>query len=1204
MKRMTNRVLFVLIALVMAGWVLTWASQPLWADVTGTILGNVTDPTGAAVPGAHVTLQNSLTGLIRSTVSDSTGGYEFLAVPIGAGYSVSVEAGGFEKITQSGITLLVNQRYRADCQLRVGAVSQSVNVSAEAAQVETSNTQLGDVIESQKMTGLPLNGRAYTDLLGLQPGVVPVTSSVADTERPVSGELNEGLMSVNGAEEAANSFIVNGGDVQEERTMGAAIIPVLDSIQEFRIVTNNFDAEFGKFAGGIINVVTKSGTNSFHGDGFEFLRNQDLDSRNFFDLNQFSPVTGQEMPGTARGVFRRNQFGGTLGGPLLKDRLFFFTDYQGTREQRGYSTGEVIVPTPAEAGGNFSDVNAHGLPDLTGMVRGDNAPGDFASTLSQRLGYTVTAGEPYWFQGCNSTAQCVFPGEVIPQSAWSPAAKGTLQFIPGPVAYPGGLPIWSSAGFLTTTRDDKWAERIDLDSQRTGRWSFYYHFDDSTVVNPFTGGNVPGFSGATPTRGQQANLRNTRSFGATAVNELMLNYTRLSLLSGVPSGSTGFGKVSSFGFDEGGLGINPVAPQYEGVPSISFTGAYSASFGIPSYIVRQNNDTFQVADHFSKVANRHTVTFGADFRFFQINTRQVENENGVFGFAGTETGNDFADFLLGAPDSFQEASPQLQNGRTKYFGAFGQDSFKIRPNLTLNYGLRWEISTPFYDTENLIQDFIPGEQSVIFTDSPTGWVFPGDPGIPPTLAPTRKDNLAPRLGIAYSPGFSQGPLEKIFGGPGKTSIRAGFGMFYTSYQQLGQLYQIGDAPFGNWYFSPTFVYLEEPFKDRLRNNNPGQRFPSPIQLPIPANRNISFASYLPISGSEVVDPHDVLPYEEQFNFNVQRQISSSTILTLAYVGSRGHHLFGLEEFNPGNPARCLQILALFTAAGQASAGCGPFGEDSIYSINGQNFYGTRPYSVTSGRYLSEGLLDFGYNPTNSTFGNSNYNALQASLEKRAGPLTFLASYTWSKALDTTSGYKDYIIPGYPSKALSAFDMTNNFVVSYSYDLPFQHVFRSYRGVANKALDGWRITGITRFTTGLPVTLYQPGDLSLVGGYEGGADTDTPNYSGAPMQYSNPRTAAGFQYFSTTPFSPETLGVPGTARRRFFHGPGLNNWDLALLKDTKITERTSLQFRAEFFNIFNHAQFGLPVGTFSSATFGDVTSANDPRIGQFALKFLF
>ncbi len=430
------------------------STRALRADVTGTILGNVTDPSGASVPGAAVRLSNPDTGLTRETTTDPTGFYQFLAIPVGENYVVEVEVKGFKKSTQSGVKLLVNQKYRADFQLVVGEVSQSVDVSANSSQVESTSNQLGDVIEDRKMTSLPLNGRSYIDLLGLQAGVVPITSDVQSTDRPVGGLGSAGNVSVNGQREAANSFLVNGGDVQEGRNNGASIVPVLDSIQEFRLITNSFDAEYGRFSGAIVNALTKSGTNDFHGTAFEFLRNEKLDARNFFDPE--------------KGVFKRNQFGGVLGGPIMKNRLFFFSDFQGTRESRGVSIGTVLVPSLAERTGDFSDVATTGFPGLSGIVRGDNVPGNgtFDEALSQRLGYTVTSGEPYWVEGCNTLAdaqagRCVFPGQVIPQSAWSPVSKATMQFIPTPIGTLGGQPYFATSAGKQTVRDDKFAQRVD-----------------------------------------------------------------------------------------------------------------------------------------------------------------------------------------------------------------------------------------------------------------------------------------------------------------------------------------------------------------------------------------------------------------------------------------------------------------------------------------------------------------------------------------------------------------------------------------------------------------------------------------------------------------------------------------------------------------------------------------------------------------------
>ncbi len=1193
----TETVLFALLV------TLFLAAVPLRADVFGTVLGTITDQSGAVVPGTKVILQNSHTGLRRETVTDTAGNYEFLAVPVGEDYQVVVEATGFQKSAQSGIKLLVDQRFRADFRLQVGAVTQEVSVSANIAQVETVNTQLGDVIQDKKMEDLPLNGRSYLDLMGLQTGVVPVNTT--GSGQAISGNITGGLLSVNGAREDANLFMVNGGNVEEVGNNGTSILPTLDSIQEFRLLTNSFDAEYGNFSGAIMNAVTKSGTNSFHGTAFEFVRNQKLDSRNFFDVNQINPITGAEIPNSAIGVFRRNQFGGVLGGPIMKDRLFFFIDYQGTRESRAASTGVVPVPSALEDSGDFSDVATTGYQPLTGMVRGDNNPADGAmpTVLSQRLGYTVNPGEPYWVPGCTTLANaqagmCVFPNQVIPQSAWSPAAKGLLKFIPAPVAsLSSGTPFFSSAAFPATTRDDKFAPRIDFVNKLTGDWSFYYHFDDASVINPYASSNVPGFTATSPSRAQQVNMSNTRTISSTAVNEFRANFVRVAYPGTLPSG--GVGKVSSFGFEESGLGLLPQNPTVEGVPHISLN-QLGVSFGaaLPSGL-DQNAWSFQ--DNYSKIIGRHTLKFGALFGYSQWNLLGGGSLDGVYSFNGNETGNDFADFLLGAPDGFHQDSQVWIESRVKTAGAFAQDSFRLRPNFTLNYGLRWELGEPWHDTKNRLQSFVPGLQSKLYPNSPEGWVFPLDPGIPRTIAPTRRHNFAPRLGIAYSPSSSDGFLGKLFGGPGSTSIRAAAGMFYTSFNTNWQGYEAGDPPFSNFFVVPTLVYLEEPYKSRLNGNNPGQRFPVP-----PLSPDVSFASFLPINGVGY-QTTNVTPYSEDFNITIQRELAKSTVFTIGYVGTRGHHLFSEVDYNPANAAECLQIASLYNAAGLAGQGCGPGGEDGIYSIGGQTFNGTRPYSVTSGRYLSQGLLDFLDSTWEATMGNSNYNALQLSVNKQVGAFRLLGAYTYSKALDDASQFLDLINPfNYRlSKSLSVFDMTHNFVFSYSYDLPFHHLTHSKNGILFRALSGWEIAGVTRFTTGVPVSLSETDDNSLCGcEILGNSAVDFPDYNNQPIQHFNPRNSNGFQQFSTDPFTSEALGQQGTANRRFFHGPGLNNWDMSLFKNVRITEHTSLDFRAEFFNVFNHAQFTTPVGNITAGNFGDITSANSPRIGQVAVKLHF
>lgn len=1168
-------------ALVLAGPV------QLLADVTGKILGNVTDQSGAVVIGATVTLHNLETGLIRTTKSDSTG-FQFLTVPIGSGYEVEVDAVGFQRTVRTGIQLLVNQDFRVDFQLQVGTTAQTVEASAATMQVETTSNQLGDVIQDTKMTQMPLNGRSFVDLLGLQAGVVPKESSAAfypSNQQPVSGNSFAGMFSVNGARESGNAFTVNGGDVENNFDNGTAIIPTLDSIQEFRLLTNTADAEYGRATGAMVNVVTKSGTNTIHGDVYEFVRNDVLDATNYFDLTKANLV--------------QNQFGGTFGGRIIKDRLFYFADYQGTRQTTGVSD---LTPVPSTdmRGGDFSGAAAAGFSSLTGSVRG----GSFSNatsmnqTLTNRLGYTVNNNEPYWVPGCQTVDDaiagiCVFPNQVIPKAAWSPAAVGTLQFIQVPNITIAGTPYFSSNAGQYILRDDKAGMRIDWNTHKTGMWSFYYHIDDTNVTNPYGGGNMPGFPKLSPTRAQQILIGDSKSFGSSAVNEFRLNYTRNALDLGVPAG--GSGPPSSYGFVAGGLGLIPQITTLEGVPGISLnsTGASFANYSL----VSSYNNSYQLADSFSKIVGRHTLKTGFDLRKLQINSSYTSHNNGSFGFSGLETGNDFADYLLGAPDNFTQTSPGLLNDRSTYVGAYFQDSMKLSPELTVNMGLRWEVTTPWADTQGRVETFIPGEESKLYPDSPEGWVYPGDPGVAPGIYPTDYKNFGPRVGIAYSPGFSDGLPGKLFGGPGKTSIRAAFGIYYTSYEEIENTWESGNPPFAQYWNSPNLIYLEEPYAAR-NGVNPGQRFPF-VQYP-PGTTGI-WNQYLPLNSTQAVWTQMVTPYSEQWNLSIQREIPRFAILTVAYLGNEGHHLFGDQELNPGSPAECLSLSQPDEVA-PGSPVCGPGGENNIFTTaTGQTVYGTRPYSVTSGRGLSAGLLDFGDVVWEESWQNSAYNAFQLTLQRDIGAFRFLGAYTWSKAIDNQSGFNDLWTNPYNPKAsrsLSAYDLPQNFVVSYSYDLPFG----KWAGSDSRLLSGWQISGISRFTSGFPVTIQDSSDPSLCGC--GGGGTDFPVYDGKPIHFTSPAKSPGHEYFSTSNFTAPQIGTEGATSRRFFYGPGTDNTDLGLHKLTRITEGTALELRIEFFNVFNRVPFNQPTGDFNSSSFGYVTSAGAARIGQVAAKFTF
>ena len=1202
--------IFVILALFLA-------PSSLFADVTGSILGVVRDPSQAVLKGVRVTVTNTQTNLSQDTVTGDDGSYHFLALPAGT-YRLNATVAGFQQFQTTDIVLKVNDQLRVDIAMRVGNVKEEVSVAANAVQVQTESTQLGDVIDSKKMLALPLNGRSYLDLLGLQAGVAPESAGTIGGDRPVSGYIqNAGNVSVNGQRETANAFLVNGGDVSEGRNLGAGLVPNLDSVEEFRLITNSFDAEYGKFSGAVMNAITKSGTNRFHGDVFEFLRNDKMDAVSYFFTN--------------KSELRRNQFGGVAGGPFWKDKLFWFTDYQGTREVRGAETGIVNLPSAAQRLGNF------GPGVLTGAVDLNPAPCagcvDWATRLSQRLGYTVTQGEPYWVPGCDTLANaqagmCVFPGGTIPQNAWSPAAVGTLSYIPAPNIDPAAG-TYSDNSQRNKVVDNKIGERVDFNNRKTGNWSFYYHFDDSTVNSalPQDGASVPGFPSVTPTRAQQFVVSNTKSLGTTAVNEARATFFRTSTHRNKPTG--GQASLASLGFvtGVGTQGIIPDAtpgfPEY--VPQLYFN---NFGIGTPSLITFQPNNTYTVSDGFSMVAGKHTLKFGGEFRYLQVNERNLASQDGAFVFDGTVTGNDFADYLIGAPTGagggYTQAALQLLDSRTRYGGAYAQDTWKVRPNLTLNLGLRWEVSTPWYDTQGKIQTWVPGKQSVVFPGSPKGLVFPGDPGIPKTLAPTRYNNFGPRIGLAYSPGFHEGVLGKIFGGPGKTSIRAAYGLYYTSVEDLNLFYEVADAPFGLYWTSPGSVLFEEPFRNRIDGgtDGEGQRFPFTIPTPgSPANKTLSFAVYEPMSYFPGYDIHNKLPYAEHFNLSIQRELSKSTVLTLAYVGTEGHRLISQQEINPGDAALCMSLAA-------QGAGCGPNGEQDTYTVGGQTIYGTRDKLLNPNYCPDAGTLCYGFGNTLTTLSaNSVYHAGEVTVERKAGDVTLLAAYTLAKGLDNSSGFGDLVNFANPrlSRGLSSTDVHHNFVVSYIWELPFDKAFQR---LPKRLTRGWQLQGITRFSSGFPIQMGDSnpvsqgplcpsglcqGDASLTGS----PSTDMPNVVGPVHKY-NPRATPGtFTYFSQSSFQATACALDssgaligpdcgsfGTANRRFFHGPGINNTDLGIQKVIPVTEAKSFEIRGEFFNVFNHAQFNNPSGDISSGSFGNVTSARAMRIGQVSAKFIW
>jgi hypothetical protein len=1043
---------------------------------------------------------------------------------------------------------------------------QQVTVDASTVQVDTTSTQMGEVIGGQKMTTVPLNGRSYVDLLALQPGVSPTSSGQA----AYGGEPAPGTISINGGREASNAFLINGSLVEEGNSNSAGITPNLDSIAEFRILTNGFDAEYGEFSGGQVNVITKSGTNSLHGDVFDFLRNTVLDARNFYSPNV--------------GKYIQNQFGATLGGPIVKQKLFFFVDYQGTRQDIGQNTGLIAVPSVADRTGNLSDIS----DKLTGVVTG----GYWASQLSQQLGYTVTPGEPYYTSGCTTSTACVFPNAIIPSAAINPISHNLLNYIPTP----------NSGSYFTTSsqnivnNDDMGAARIDWTLGKHAISGYYYQ-DGESETSPYTSATLPGFSDSVASSAKLLTIADTFTISPSMLNEFRLQYFYLNPTS-APIGGVG-PSLTSLGFPAGPSGIVPESPQFEGIPGISLN---NYSFGEDQFFEPDwAHHTFGATENFYLTKGVHSLKFGGAINRMQINTHLTAFNNGDFSFSGNETGLDFADFLLGAPSTYTQGLQAPEYSRSTYFALYAEDSWRARPDLTLNYGLRFDVPSPWSEKNGEIETLVPGEQSVVYPGAPKGWVFPGDPGITKSLAPTRYNDFAPRVGLAYSPTASGGFMSRLLGGAGSTSIRAAFGIFYTSFENEAGLNEDGDAPYGFFWSSPAPPLFATPFVDRETGYNNGQRFPVALASPpTPGHPNttLNWAQFLPISSSSGFWYKNRTPYTEQYNLSVQRQLGPHSLAMLAYIGTQGHALLVNEESNPGNPALCLSVSQPSEVA-PGSATCGPNGENGVYTTaNGTVINSTRsPFGP-----------NFASNNYIITIGNSNYNSFQATWKYETGPLEFLAGYTYSKSIDDSSGFEDDLNPfdHRRSRGLSSFNVPQNFVLSYSYELPFARLFSS-----NRLTSGWVLSGITRFASGQPVTMTEVDDNSLEGTGGGGVGNgaDVPNYTPGDLHVgANPRAcvknANCAPYFNTSLFSPEQIGQLGNSMPRFITGPGINNFDAALLKDIRLNETKRIELRFEFFNIFNHAQFLTPSGNIDNTTFGRVTAAADPRIGQVAAKFFF
>jgi outer membrane receptor protein involved in Fe transport len=1217
----------------------------LFAQSTGgRIRGTVTDPSGATVAAANVIITNQANGSQRDTQTGANGEFIFLEVPVGT-YEIEVNQVGFKKYVRKGIVLDLNQIVSVDMVLQVGTATETVEVTGAPPLVDTTSTQLGAVVNDRAVSNLPLAQRDTYQLLQLQPGV---QSQVGLDS--VYGSDRAGVVSVNGGRGRDNNFTVNGGDGNDLFAGLPAIQPSPDAIEEFRVLTNTFDAEYGRNSGAVVNVVTKSGTNDWHGSAYEYFRNKNLNAKGFFDTEKLD--------------YLQNQFGFIFGGPIKKDKTFFFVNYEGNRVRRGSSGDVVTVPTDAERTGDFS--------------AGDPFSGTLsnANILNSRPGCLTALGRSSAIPD-NTAYSDIFPGNQIPQACMDQTALDLLnQFVPH-----ANVGENASQGVpLGHEHSNHFDLRVDHQLSKTQDLSGYYYLTDHYLAKPFArfqagGANLPGFGDLTDERIQQVNIHHTWRIGATAVNEARFNMFREGEGTFLHPQHTALVQDSCMTVPAANcfadptnpdLGIHPnLGASREGVPFINISGGFNIGNNFEGELPQVGN-SFQWSDNFSKTIGRHDLKFGIDVRYQKFDQTLFFDINGqyfYFGGGPNDPGyqNLFPNYLLGVPDEYGQGSAQEELVRTKSVYLFAQDSWKIKPSLTLNYGLRWELNTPLTDIGKKVQTFRPGQTSTIYpcelSDksplfglgdcnstgvTPVGLVVPGDRGVPNGLSDTYYRSFAPRIGVAWSPNP-------------KTTVRAGFGIFYNPVEQLVLEQFSAEPPFGG----STFVF-NTLFNTPFLSQDGSTTFPNPFNgiLNPPRGQPVDWSLFRPILlfGQAAKNPRT--QYAEQYNLTIQRELAKDTVLTVSYVGRQGHRLLASQDLNPGNPQTCLDLQNI----GQD---CGPFFADTGYSFilpAGTPFHmpyipgptpggpntpcpianapsactitptvdtqitlpGLRPYSsplcdpFTAQGCPPDGIDVFSSIFTQNTIGNSSYNGFQASVEKRfSHGLQFTGAYTLGKSIDNSSTFESLVDPVNPrrNRALSLFDARQRFVFSYYWELPVP----KYEGFKGKVLDGWAMSGITTFQSGFPIRITEQDDIELQSSF----DFETPGQPNisAPFHRIDPRRltcAAGTGTdpstctlinagFNPDAFTEDTVipGTIGNAPRTICCGPGINNWDFTIMKVTPINERFKLQFRTDLLNAFNHAQFFQPDGNTTDGTdFGRVKRARDPRLIQFALKLSF
>lgn len=1065
-----------------------------FGQATGAIHGTIRDPSGAVQVGRRVAVTNIETNQVRVVDSGETGQYTALLLPSGT-YTVRVEAPGFKTFLQQNIVVAVNTDVEANVDLELAEASAEITVRSESTLVQTATSNLVHVVEKQRIVDLPLNGRNVLQLTTLAPGVVSSGAAGGTIQGATVGQgFYNVVVSVNGSRGNGNNYLLDNVDNNDNYTNINAPMPNPDAVMEFSLQASSFDAQYGRALGGVVNVVTKSGTNQPHGSLFEFLRNYKLNAANFF---------------SGRDSLKRNQFGGSFGAPVWipklysgKDRTFFFTSYQGTR-QRTASSALAIAASPAMQSGDFS---AWLQPNGNGAIRDPLANGQY------------------------------FPRNQIPTSRFDPVSKNILKYMPPSSASNYQLRYATPP---TQLNDDQVTVRLDHSISAAQRLSFRYlglHYDNPWVVLP---NNTYSFNIGSDDVYHSAVVNHTAVISPRWLNEFNAGVHFSKALLIPPASLSACCSLAGFGSR-----VNDV-PENE-----TLTLGISGWTGQPEAFHRdQRQYTYLLSDNVSFSTGRHQFRFGTDFQRYRIDYTTYFLAGAQATFSGQLTadpgrataGNAYADFLLGVMASFRNQSISRYRLYNNFWSAYFQDDFKVNSKLTLNLGVRLDPRFWANDKYGQTTTFIPGRQSTAFPNAPRGLVFNGDPGVGNPVVGSSWLDVAPRIGFAY----------QVFP---KTVIRAAYGIFFDQYMLISNNRAMQAPPWVDQISLANSGYLANPY---------GSGEPIDVNHRSPT-KNATFLPYsvfaLPVEG---ITPG----YSQNWNFILERQLASDLLVRAAYIGAKGTHLLVAGEQN--------------------AAVYGP-------GATTGNLNQRRPYAQIGSLVLGSGSAW------------SKYQSGQFTLEKRfTRGFSVLTSYTFAKSSDISSygtvelnnvGPNPYNWNA--NRGLSDFDIAHRFVASGVWTLP---AFKDANWLVHGVLGGWQSNAIFSAQSGLPLTVFSGVDNALAG-----IGVNFADHTGADWRISGDRSKSEEirRWFNTAAFKTNALGTFGTGGRGQLRAPGAWNLDYSLFKHFQVTEAVKLQFRGEFFNVFNHANLGGPNTSVISATFGQITSAGSPRIVQLSLKVVF